>query len=80
MGNSKIPCPVCGQDYLEPYRNILNGKEFLLCPECDSAWLPGDDTTRGSGNSLSTIFANHEFRVDEVGWDLIEPVDKNEPA
>src|SRR3954454_11941199 len=28
------------QDYLELYRNVLNGDQFLLCPECDALWFP----------------------------------------
>ncbi|WP_189077865.1 hypothetical protein [Mangrovihabitans endophyticus] len=70
----RLRCTVCGQDYLAPYRNTVNGERFLLCAECDSVWLPGDDTSRPSGHSLSTVFAGHQFRPDEGDWDLIEPV------
>jgi hypothetical protein len=50
---------------------IERGEQFLLCPECDSVWLP--DSRSGPYN-LETLFACEQFRPGEVAWDFIEPV------
>ena len=74
MSDTRIECKVCWQDWLVPYRNVLDGARCLLCPECDSVCLPGDDLSKPSGNSLSTVFDGHQFLPGEVDWDFIEPV------
>ena len=75
MNDSRIACVVCGQDYLSPYRNLLDGEQFLLCPECDSVWLEGDDLSEMPRHSLHELFADHEFKPGEVDWDVIDPVE-----
>ena len=78
MIEPRIRCAVCGQDYLKPYRNVLDGAEFLLCPECDAAWLPGQDTTQWPPQGLNDLFGDHQFLPGEVDWDFIEPVESDE--
>jgi uncharacterized C2H2 Zn-finger protein len=73
MTEPRIECVVCWQDYLRLYRSTLDGREFLLCPECDSVWLPGEDTSQRAKQSLGDLFEGHLFRPGEVAWDLIEP-------
>ncbi len=67
----RIVCKHCGQDWLLWYRAKGTDREFLLCPECDSVWLPGDDTAQEPRQWLGDLFPPGE-RV--VYWDLIEPV------
>ena len=70
-----IRCAVCGQDYLRLYRNLVDGEQFLLCPECDSVWLPGNDTSQWAPQHLDDLFAGRQFLPGEVAWDFIEPVE-----
>jgi hypothetical protein len=74
MTEPRIACTVCGQDWLAPYRNILDGQQFLLCAECDSVWRPEDDTSKPTEHSLSNVFAGRRFLPGEVDWDFIERV------
>jgi DNA-directed RNA polymerase subunit RPC12/RpoP len=75
MPEPLIRCAACGQDYLRPYRSLLDGQEFLLCPECDSVWLPGEDTTQWPPRYLDNLFADHQFVPGQGEWDFIEPVE-----
>lgn len=74
MPDTRVRCAVCGQDYLRLYRNVLNGERFLLCPECDSVWLPEEDTSQSAHHDLYDVFDGHRFLPGEVAWDFIEPV------
>ena len=74
MTDSPVRPVVCGQDHLRPYRNVLDEEQFLLCPECDSVWLPGEDTSRWVLHDLDDLFADRRFLPGEVAWDFIEPV------
>jgi hypothetical protein len=78
--NAQIVCPSCGQDYVVPFRNVLDDRRFLLCPECDAVWFAEDDTSRRSGRSLDDVFAGHQFLPGEVDWDFIEPVHDGAPS
>jgi len=73
MAEDGLICQNWGHDWLRPYRNVVDGTRFLLCPECDSVWLASDDTTKPTAHSLSTMFAGHAFLPGQVDWDLIEP-------
>ena len=70
-----IACSVCGQDWLRPYRNLLDGQLFLLCGECDSVWFPGEDTSKGAPHSLGDLFADHHFVPGQVYADYLERVE-----
>jgi hypothetical protein len=35
---SKVPCPRCGQDWLQEVRLVRLGLSVILCPECDALW------------------------------------------
>jgi hypothetical protein len=74
MPETRVECAACGQDHLRHYRNVLNGERFLLCPECDSVWFPGEDTAQPAQHDLYDVFPGHQFRPGEVAWDFIEPV------
>ena len=78
MTEPRIRCAVCGQDYLRPYRNVLDGEEFLLCPECDSVWLQGEDTAKWAPRYLDSLFTGYPFLPGQGEWDLIEPVEPGE--
>jgi hypothetical protein len=67
----KIACPVCGQDWLRWYRVKDDGLTFLLCPECDSVWLPGQDPSPTARQDLSELLGCPQVHGTE--WDLIEP-------
>ena len=69
----KIVCQFCGQDWLRWYRMKGTELAFLLCPECDAVWSPGQDPTRDPSNDLTEVVGNPVFRGTE--WDLIEPCD-----
>jgi hypothetical protein len=72
-----IVCVVCGQDYLRWYRNVRTDERFLLCPEEDGVWLPGEDTTQWPKQWLNDLFLDPPLLPGEVDWDFIEPA---EPA
>ncbi|BAL88207.1 hypothetical protein AMIS_29870 [Actinoplanes missouriensis 431] len=78
MKPPRIACKICGQDWLVPYRSLLDGSRFLLCPECDSVWLPEDDPAERTEHSLTTVFEGYAFMPGQVDWDLIEP-DPDQP-
>lgn len=69
----KIECPVCWQDWLQWYRKKGTDLTFLLCPECDSVWLPGSEPGRDAARDLTDVVGNPP--VGETEWDLIEPAD-----
>jgi hypothetical protein len=73
MIKDRLICPTCGQDWLYPYRSVVDGVRFLLCPECDSVWLEGTDATKPTSHSLSTVFDGYAFLPGQVDWDFIEP-------
>ena len=75
MTDLRIRCAVCGQDYLRLYRSVLDGETFLLCPECDAIWFPGEDTSQWARHDLTDVFAGHQFRPGEVEWDFIKQVE-----
>ena len=75
MPTQLIACSVCGQDWLRPYRNLLDGQEFLLCGECDSIWLPGEDTSKGTPHSLGNLFDGYQFVPGEVSSDYLERIE-----
>jgi hypothetical protein len=64
-----LACVFCGQDRLACFRVRSDGREFLLCPECDSVWLPGDDPRAQPVRWLGDLFDTGP-RTDH--WDLIE--------
>ena len=68
-GVPSVACCVCGQDWLAWYRVRATGQAFLLCPECDAVWLPGDDVLARSGKGLGDLFPDSSA-LD--CWDLIE--------
>ena len=72
----RMACPVCGKDWLRWYRAKGAGLTFLLCPECDSVWLPGQDPARDTSGDLSGVLGNPTVRGTE--WDVIEPCDAPE--
>lgn len=67
MKDQRIVCNFCGQDWLKRYQIRADGRKFLLCEECDSIWLPGDDTSASPRNSLDDLLASGA----DV-WELIE--------
>jgi hypothetical protein len=69
---TNLVCTLCGQDWLTPYRIREDGREFLLCPECDSVWLPGDDPQAYPRLGLRELLpSDREY----TAWDHIEPVE-----
>ena len=80
MTDPRVTCAVCGQDWLYRYRNVLDGAEFLLCPECDSVWLPGDDPAAFTEHSLTDVFAGHQLPPGRVDWDYIERAEPGQPG
>lgn len=70
--SSRVACRHCGQDWLRRYRIKGEAREFLLCPECESIWLPGQDVNQDTHNYLSEILNDAPA---EVQWDLIEPLE-----
>lgn len=70
FGGERVACTACGQDWQTWYRVRADGREFLLCPECDSVWLPGDDRHARPTRSLPDLFGpGQQYEA----WDLIEP-------
>jgi hypothetical protein len=70
--HERIVCLTCQQDYQTWYRVRIDGRTFLLCPECDAVWLPGDDRHKKAVRSLDDLFPGHP---NYQAWDLIEPCD-----
>lgn len=68
--DSRQSCPTCGQDWQTWYRVRADGRVFLLCPECDSIWLSGDDRRERARRFLPDLFPPHQ-QYD--AWTLIEP-------
>jgi len=54
----KIACQHCMQDWLHPYRIKNTRQTFLLCAECESVWLPGQDAEKDTENFLSEILGD----------------------
>lgn len=71
-GDQAVLCSACGQDYQTWYRVRASGLAFLLCPECDSVWLPADDRHQRPTHDLEELFPPHQRRQ---AWDLIERCD-----
>lgn len=69
----KVVCQSCGQDWLRCCRMKGTGLTFLLCPECDAVWLPGQDPARDKPEDLPDVLGNPPVHGTE--WDLIEPCD-----
>jgi hypothetical protein len=36
---AKVPCPRCGQDWLQNARFVRLGQLAVLCPECEALWV-----------------------------------------
>jgi hypothetical protein len=68
----RLPCTYCGQDWQTCYRVCSDGRMFLLCPECDSVWLPGDDRRKAPVHQLTDLFPPH---MEHEVWMLIERCD-----
>lgn len=74
MDNSeRIECPACRQDWQTWYRVREDGRVFLLCPECDSIWLPGDDRYGLPTRFLDNLFGPQPKFFN--AWALIEECD-----
>lgn len=74
MDNSEwIECSACGQDCQTWYRVREDGRVFLLCPECDSIWLPGDDRYGRPTRFLDELFGPQPKFFN--AWALIEECD-----
>ncbi|MFF3518730.1 hypothetical protein [Streptomyces sp. NPDC002573] len=69
-----IACLHCGQDWLRSYRVKGKGNTFLLCAECESVWLPGQDLTQDTDDYLSEFLGDPPTGSQ---WDMIERVDDN---
>ena len=69
----RIACQVCGQDWLQWYRVKDADLTFLLCPECESVWFPGQDPARDSSDDLRNVLGNPTVHGTE--WNFIEPCD-----
>ncbi|MFD0783517.1 hypothetical protein ACFQZ8_06265 [Micromonospora azadirachtae] len=65
----RVACTTCGQDWQTWYRVRADGRSFLLCPECDSIWLPGDDR-HGPPRDLRDLFDRPPKFFN--AWELIE--------
>ena len=71
----KIICQHCGQDWLSSYRIKGRDVTFLLCAECESVWLPGQDLSQDTEAYLSEILGDPPA---EYQWGMIERVDGSE--
>lgn len=66
-----IVCVYCGQDWLRPYRLRSIELRFLMCGECESVWLEGDDTSQRPKQFLDDLI---DPASDVLQWDQIEPL------
>lgn len=66
----RVACTACGQDWQTWYRVREDGRVFLLCPECDSIWLPGDDRHARPTRYLEELFGPQPKFFN--AWELIE--------
>jgi hypothetical protein len=71
-------CPRCEQDWVRPYRFKDDGTQFLLCPECDSMWWPGETVAIPYARQLDDVVSARlgvaEPWTDRVWADVLEPV------
>ncbi|MEU5782054.1 hypothetical protein [Micromonospora lupini] len=65
-----VACTACGQDWQTWYRVRDDGRVFLLCPECDSIWLPEDDRHASPTRHLAELFGPQPKFFN--AWALIE--------
>ncbi|MFD8012311.1 hypothetical protein [Streptomyces sp. NPDC058955] len=65
---ARVACVHCGQDWLRGYRAEESGEWFLLCPECDSLWLEGQDPGVGTELYLSEFLETRG-----TSWDRLRP-------
>ncbi|MET8044677.1 hypothetical protein ABZU25_27880 [Micromonospora sp. NPDC005215] len=68
--DARVACTACEQDWQTWYRVRADGRVFLLCPECDSIWLPGDDRHAGPTRYLDELFGPQPKFFN--AWELIE--------
>ncbi|NLU80479.1 hypothetical protein HCA58_19335 [Micromonospora sp. HNM0581] len=68
--SDRVACTACGQDWQTWYRVRDDGRVFLLCPECDSVWLPSDDRHERPTTYLNDLFAPQSKLFD--AWRLID--------
>lgn len=64
-------CVYCGQDWLHLYKLRMSDVRFMICRECESVWLEGDDVLQRPKNFLDDLV---EPRSDLLQWDQIEPL------
>lgn len=53
----KVPCPRCGQDWVERVRLTGLQRTVVMCPECDALW------TNEQNISFSSFLNYHEFML-----------------
>lgn len=49
-------CPRCGQGEVGLYEVVATGERFLICDECEAAWLPSAEPDRKDFLQLFEIF------------------------
>ena len=69
--SDRILCAYCSQDWIHPYKVRATGIGFLICRECESVWLDGDDTSQRPKRFLDDLVPPD---ADKLQWDQIEPL------
>ncbi len=64
----KIACTHCGQDWIKRYQRRDTGEFFHLCPECESVWLEGQNTSEETELYLSEFMGTGDPSKD---WEKI---------
>lgn len=65
--SSKVACAHCGQDWLQKYSLKGTGEIFWACPECESLWLDGQDTSEDTD-----LYIGEFVESRGISWDDAE--------
>ena len=55
MSELQVPCPRCGQDWIQEVRLIALEQDAFLCLECDALWLDAGDIGPDSFRDYGTF-------------------------
>lgn len=51
--SERVPCPRCGQDYLQHVALVALRRRAVRCPECDALWLTPGDVSSDAGYGVA---------------------------
>ena len=59
MSETRVPCPDCGQDWLQRILLVHLERDAVFCPECEALWLPGEEIAVSTRRGYWTYMTEH---------------------